>query len=325
MAHLTMEQRYTISVLQGENYPQNLIAERIGKHPSVVSRELKRNRDLRNNEYKPDLAQRKYELRISQKPKRITFTVSIQEYVDSKLRQEYSPEQIVGVSKLENIECVSVERIYEYVWEDKKSGGTLHTHLRNKGRKYRKRGASKDKRGIITDRVDIDQRPKIVEERSRFGDLELDTIVGKDHIGGLLSINDRMTGLIKISKISAKDALQVEQKTVEILMPWKPLLHTLTSDNGKEFANHVVIKNALEVDFFFAKPHHPWERGSNENGNRLIRQYFPKGTDFTLISDQQVAEVEKTLNNRPRKRYGFLSPIQVFNNLTFDQSVAFVT
>lgn len=320
-----MEQRYTIGVLQGEHYTQNLIAERIGKHPSVVSRELKRNRDLRNNNYKPDLAQRKYEQRISQKPKRINFTESIRIYVDSKLRQEYSPEQIVGVSLLENIKCVSVERIYQYVWADKKHGGTVYIHLRNKGRKYRKRGASKDKRGVISDRVDIDPRPKIVEERSRFGDLELDTIVGKDHIRGLVSINDRMTGMIKISEITAKDAPQVEQKIVEILTQWKSLLHTLTSDNGKEFANHVAIKNAVEVDLFFAKPHHPWERGSNENGNRLIRQYFPKGTDFTTISDQQVANVETILNNRPRKRHGFLSPVQVFNNLTFNQSVAFIS
>lgn len=118
------------------------------------------------------------------------------------------------------------------------------TYLRNKGRKYRKRGTSKDKRGIITDRVDIDQRPKIVEESSRFGDIELDTIVGKDHLGVLISINYRMAGIIKISKITAKDALQVEQKIVERLTQWKPLLHTLTSDNGKEFANHVAIKTA---------------------------------------------------------------------------------
>ena len=325
MAHLTMAQRYTISVLLKENYPQILIAERIGKDRSVVSRELKRNRDLRSNEYKPDLAQRKYEQRIDSKPKRINFTESIRLYVESKLRQEYSPEQIVGVSHLENIKCVSVERIYQYIWADKKNGGDLYIHLRNKGRKYRKRGAFKDKRGVIVDRVDIDQRPKIVEERSRFGDIELVTIVGKDHIGGLVSINDRMTGMIKISKITAKDALQVEQKTIEMLTQWKPLLHTLTSDNGKEFANHSAIKNALEVDFFFAKPHHPWERGSNENGNRLIRQYFPKGTDFTTISDQQVANVETILNNRPRKRHDFLSPLQVFNNLSFNQNVAFVT
>lgn len=325
MAHLTMAQRYTISVLQKENYPQIIIAERIGKHRSVVSRELQRNRDLRSNEYKPDLAQRKYEQRIDLKAKRINFTEPIRLYIESKLSQEYSPEQIVGVSQLENIKCVSVERIYQYIWTDKKNGGKLYIHLRNKGRKYRKRGASKDKRGVISDRVDIDQRPKIVEERNRFGDLELDTIVGKDHIGGLVSINDRMTGMIKISKITAKDAIQIEQKTIEMLIEWKPLLHTLTSDNGKEFANHVAIKNALEVDFYFAKPHHPWERGSNENGNRLIRQYFPKGTDFTTISDQQVANVETILNNRPRKRHAFLSPVQVFNNLSFNQNVAFVT
>ena len=168
--------------------------------------------------------------------------------------------------------------------------------------------------------MDIDLRPKIVEERTRFGDLELDTIVGKDHQGGLVSINDRMTGLIKLSKITVKDAAQVEEKIVELLTEWKPLLHTLTSDNGKEFANHRRISSTLEVDFFFAKPHHPWERGSNENCNRLVRQFFPKGTDFTNISKQEIHAVEENINNRPRKRHGFLSPIQIFN-----QKVAFVT
>ena len=132
MAHLTIEQRYTISVLLKENYSQILIAERIGKDRSVVSRELKRNRDLRSNEYKPDLAQRKYEQRIDSKPKRVNFTESIHLYVESKLRQGYSPEQIVGVSQLENIKCVSVERIYQYVWANKKNGGKLYIHLRNK-------------------------------------------------------------------------------------------------------------------------------------------------------------------------------------------------
>lgn len=319
MSHLSQAQRYTIAVLKAENYSQNSIALRIGKDRSVVCRELKRNADKRNGEYKAELAQRKYEQGKADKPKRKYFTAAIQANVEAKLGLKYSPEQIHGLSKIENVACVSVERIYEPIWKDKEKGGDLYKHLRNKGRKYRKRGASKDKRGVIVGRVDIELRPKIVEERSRFGDVEFDTIVGKDHQGGLLSINDRMTGLLKIRKITSKDASQVAQKIVQALTDWKPLLHTGTADNGKEFAQHKAIREQLEIDFFFAKPHHPWQRGANENCNRLVRQYFPKGTDFTNISEQEVQRVENSINNRPRKRHGFLSPIQIFNlNVAFN-------
>ena len=313
MSHLTQEQRYTIAILKAEHYSQKKIAERIGKDKSVVCRELQRNADKRNGVYKAALAQRKYEQRKADKPKHSYFTAPIQTMVEAKLRQDYSPEQITGVCKIAQVDCVSIERIYQHIWADKKKGGDLHTHLRNRGRKYRKRGANKDKRGVIRDRVDIDKRPAIVEKRERFGDLELDTIVGKDHQGGLVSINDRMTGLIKIRKITAKEASQVEEKIVEALHDWKPLLQTATSDNGKEFANHKNISQALAIDFFFAKPHHPWERGSNENCNRLIRQYFPKGTNFDTVAEEEVQRVEDILNNRPRKRHIFLSPIQIFN------------
>lgn len=325
MSHLTQEQRYTISVLKKEGYSQKDIAQRLDRHKSVISRELRRNCDLRNGEYKAKLAQKKYEIRKKEKPKMVYFTDSIRLTVDAKLGLDYSPEQIVGECKRLGIRCVSVERIYQYVWQDKEKGGDLHTHLRNRGRKYRKRGSNKDKRGILVGRVDIDQRPVIVESRSRFGDLELDTIVGKDHQGGLVSINDRMTGLIKIRLITAKDAAQVEEKIVQSLKDWQPFLYTLTSDNGKEFASHIKISEALKVDFFFAKPHHPWERGSNENCNRLVRQYFPKGTDFTNVTIEEVLKVEETINDRPRKRHGFLSPNQVFNNLNLTPKVAFVT
>jgi IS30 family transposase len=325
MSHLTQEQRYTISVLKKEGYLQKEIAEKTGIDKSVISRELRRNCDLRNGEYKAKLAQLKYEKRQKEKPKRVYFTEAIRQLVECKIRQDYSPEQIVGESKRLEIRCVSIERIYQHIWEHKARGGELYKHLRNRGRKYRKRGSEKDKRGVLVGRVDIEQRPKIVEERSRFGDLELDTIVGQNHQGGLVSINDRMTGLIKIRLITAKDAAQVEEKIVDSLKEWKPFLHTLTSDNGKEFANHKRISTTLNVDFFFAKPHHPWERGSNENCNRLVRQYFPKGTDFSTVTDEEIQKVEDKINNRPRKRHGFLSPNQVFDNLIINQKIAFIT
>lgn len=325
MSHLTQGQRYEISVLKKENYSLTSIGAIIGKHKSVVCRELQRNKNAPIDAYKADVAHAKYQARKTAKPVRINFTESIRTYVESRLRCRLSPEQIVGEAKLKGVKCVSIERIYQHIWSNKRQGGDLHTYLRNKGKRYRKRGSSKDKRGIITNRVDISQRPAIVETRSRFGDFEADTIVGKDHIGGLVTLNDRMTGVIKIKKIITKEALEVASKIVDLLEPVKDLMHTITSDNGKEFALHQSVAQALNVDFFFAKPHHPWERGSNENNNRLIRQYFPKGTDFSFVNDQQVQEVEDAINNRPRKRFNFLSPLQVFYNIYPNLTVAFVT
>lgn len=155
MKHLTVEQRYTISVMIQQGYKQKEIAKAIEKDKSVISREIKRNCDKRIGEYRHDLAQRKCEQRHHSKSKKLRFTEQIKTYVDTLLKQYYSPEQIYGRAKLDNIDCVSPERIYQYVWQDKKANGDLYTHLRRKGRKYRKRGAAKDSRGIIKERVDI--------------------------------------------------------------------------------------------------------------------------------------------------------------------------
>lgn len=183
MGHLTKEQRCTIFVMKQQGCNNSLIALMIGKDKSVISRELKRDCDLRSGRYNADLAQRKYESRKQEKPKRSRFTEAVRERVEALLREDYSPEQVTGRCRLEGTECVSHERIYRHVWEDKRRGGDLHTHLRRKGRRYRKRGASKDSRGIIKDRIGIEKRPAIVEQRSRFGDLEVDTVIGKNHKG----------------------------------------------------------------------------------------------------------------------------------------------
>lgn len=141
----------------------------------------------------------------------------------------------------------------------------------------------------------------------------------------MLTVNDRMTGLIKTRKLNTREAQEIEVKMVDVIEVWKPYIHTLTSDNGKEFGNHKAISEALNIDFYFAKPHHPWERGSNENCNRLLRQFFPKGTDFSTVSEEDVQKAEDLINNRPRKRHGYLSPNQVFNKINLTPKVAFVT
>jgi IS30 family transposase len=325
MAHLTQEQRYTISCMLKQGYNKSEIARAITKDKSVVFNEIKRNSDNRSGIYDDDLANRKAAKRQKEKAKNIRFTRFIQDEIELLLRADYSPEQVVGTLKKQEKETVSVERIYQHIWEDKKNKGDLHTHLRRQGRKYRKRGSSKDTRGIIKNRISIDQRNKIVEKRSRFGDLEVDLIIGKNHNQAILTVNDRASGMLKMKKVASKEATVVTIAINEILEDWKPYLRTITADNGKEFAGHEQVAENLEVDYFFANPYHSWERGSNENLNGLIRQYFTKGSDFTEITNKRVKEIETKLNNRPRKRYNYENPIFVMNQLLFNQKVALVS
>jgi IS30 family transposase len=303
--------------MRQSNYSQKAIALAIGKDKSVVSRELKRNSDGRNGEYKSDLAERKCRERHKRKRKSSKFTAPMQDKVETLLREDYSPEQVVGFLKQEGTACVSHERIYQHIWADKKRGGNLYKHLRTKGKRYRKRGAAKDKRGLICNKVSIEERPEVVEKKSRFGDLEIDTVIGKNHQGAIVTINDRATGMLKMKKIPKKEAALVKEAALELLQEWKPLIHTITSDNGKEFALHQDIAKELGIQFYFAHPYHSWERGANENLNGLIRQYIPKKTDLEDISDQFIADIQDKLNNRPRKRLNFKSPNQAFLKVAF--------
>ena len=220
---------------------------------------------------------------------------------------------------------VSAERIYQYIWKDKKTGGKLYKYLRTKGKRYTKRGDSRCSRGQIRNRVDIDQRPEIVEAKDRFGDLEIDLVIGKGHRQALLTINDRATGVLFMSKVRSKEAQVIKEATMELLKDWKPFMKTITSDNGKEFACHQAIAEGMEIDFFFAKPYHSWERGANENLNGLVRQYFPKGSEFADITKEQINYVVQTLNNRPRKRFGYKTPNEILaQKMEKERSVAFI-
>ena len=326
MAHLTLEQRYEIQTYKeaGDNLTE--IADRVGKHKSVISRELKRNCDQRSGEYRAVLANRKAFERQFKKPKFSKFTAEVEINVLYYLGLDYSPEQIVGRAKIDGRDVVSAERIYQYIWTDKKKGGFLYLHMRNKGKKYSKRGHLKGRRGLIKDRVDIDQRPKIVNDKDRIGDLEIDLVVGKEHKGALITINDRATGVLFMDKVQSKEAHIIESKTIEILSDFKPMLFTITSDNGKEFANHKKIAESLAINYYFAKPYHSWERGANENLNGLIRQYFPKKTNFKLVTKNEINQVINILNNRPRKRCGYKTPNEIFaEKLNKNSNVAFMT
>lgn len=325
MAHLTLEQRYKIEAYLNAGKCVTEIADYVGKHRSVVYREIKRNSDKRNGLYRASLAERKTTSRHQCKYKLCRLDAEVECNILYYLSLDYSPEQIAGRAGIEDKKMVSTESIYNYIWNDKRRGGLLYRYLRSNGRRYRKRGCLKDSRGLISGRRDIDKRPKIVDEKNRIGDLEIDLVMGKDHKGALLTINDRATGLLFMDIVKNKEASTIEAKTVELLQEWKPLLKTITSDNGKEFSNHQAIADSLDIDYFFAKPYHSWERGANENLNGLIRQYFPKKSNFELITKVEIQKVINILNNRPRKRFGYRAPNEVFaeklNNLA---SVAFI-
>lgn len=323
MGHLPVAQRYQIQTLCKQGVKPVAIAAFIGKHKSVVSRELRRNCDQRSGEYKAQLAHRKYEQRKGQKPRHMRFTAPVRVYVEEQLAGNYSPEQIAGRARRVG-KCISQERIYQHVWQEKKEGGKRYLHLRTQGKRYRKRGAGKDSRGLLVGWVSIEQRPAIVEHKERLGDLEVDLVIGTGHKGALVTINDTASGMVKIRKVESKEAQVVQEAIVAALGEWKPWLHTITSDNGKEFAQHQKIGSELGVDYYFARPYHSWERGANENLNGLIRQYFPKKTCFREITQQQVEQVENQLNLRPRKRYNYKSPVEQQQEI-INLKVAFVT
>lgn len=313
MSHLTYEQRYTISVMLQAGYTQSSISKALGRSKSVISREIIRNRDGRSKKYIADLAQRKCDARHKEKNKRIKLTSVMRAYIIEKLEQKLSPEQIVGLSIRNGTDCISHQWIYQMIWSDKKRRGRLCKHLRNKGKPYKKRNLFRKIPGQPPNKRDISERPDIVDQRVRFGDLEVDTVLGKHRKSALVTINDRATGMLKMDLVKEKTSSQVTQKIIELLTPWKQLIHTITADNGAEFTKFETIAENLDIEFFFAKPYQSWQRGSNENLNRLVRQYFPKGTDFDKIDPKQVAFVENQINHRPRKRYNFRTPIEMFN------------
>lgn len=316
---LTQEERYQIAALLKAEHDQTKIAMILGRHKSTISREIRRNTGLRG--YRPRQAQRLTEQRRCAKalPRISELAWS---HVDTLLKEDWSPEQISLWLKTEQAISISHEWIYQYILQDKAYGGGLYRHLRCQ-KKRRKRYGSYNRRGQLIDRVSIDERPSIVESRSRIGDWELDTIIGKNHKQALVSLTERKTRYTLIQKVKRKTAESVANAIIKLLSPFSERVITMTSDNGKEFAEHKKIARKLNATFYFAHPYASWERGLNENTNGLIRQYFPKGSDFTNITQKEINRAMNKLNNRPRKCLGIKTPNQVF--LGINPSVALVS
>jgi len=309
---LTYDERCQIYALKRSGKSSRAIGLQLQRDPETIRREIRRNSGSKGYRYKQ--AQEKSHLRrIVASKGAYKMTEGVKRSIESLLIEyQWSPEQISGWLAKEGREHVSHERIYQYIWQDKQAGGTLYTHLRHRGKKYHKRGAGNKRRGIIPGRIDIDQRPDIVAKKERVGDWEADTIIGKSHRGAMLSLVDRASKYTILFPLAGKHAAPVTKAIRQVFGKITPLVHTITFDNGKEFAGHQEIAQTLDAQCFFAKPYHSWERGLNEHTNGLVRQYFPKSTDLTMVTNDQVRTVQHLLNNRPRKSLAFKTPLEVF-------------
>jgi len=305
---LTREERYQISALKAVGQSKTEIAKVLGRHKSTIGREIARNCGLRG--YRPKQAD---SLAVNRRQEKSTRCISDDSWlrVEQLLHEYWSPEQISHWLRQEENIHVSPEWIYQYVLRDKQDGGDLYEYLRCQ-KQRKKRYGTPDRRGQIKGRVSIDERPKVVNERSRIGDWEADTVIGKQGGNVLVTLVERKTRWSIIGKAPNRTAAEVRAVIVKWLLPLSEHVHTLTYDNGKEFALHQDIDKELRSDGYFAHPYHSWERGLNENTNGLIRQFFPKGKDLSDVTDKEIQRVMDKLNNRPRKCLGFKTPNQVF-------------
>jgi len=278
-----------------ENYTQTKIAEILNVSKSTISRELKRNSN--NSYYNPEQAHIQAIRRDKFKVRYKKLTNKIKLEIGKLLRLGDSPEQLVGKLKKDKIANISHETIYRYIYANQKSGGQLYKYLRHKNKKYDNRSSEYKTRGQIKNRVNINKRPKIVDTKARFGDFEVDTIIGKDHKGAIVTLVDRKSKFTLMKIVESKKAEVVTQAIVELLYPIKKLLHTITSDNGKEFSYHEEISKKLNIDFYFCDPY----SGLNEHTNGLVREYIPKKSSFENISQTEITIIQNKLNDRHRK------------------------
>ncbi|MDY0190969.1 MAG: IS30 family transposase [Desulfuromonas sp.] len=316
---LTREERYQISALKSAGHIPVEIALILGRHKATISRELRRNKGLRG--YRPKQAQ---ELTLGRRKNKQRARLSSSHWARVKelMEEDRSPEQISKWLRREENINISHEWIYHYIFLDKQAGGELYTYLRCQ-KQRKKRYGSPDRRGQIKERVSIDERPTFVNDRKRVGDWEADTVIGKQGGAVLITLVERRTRHCVITKAADKSAQQVTDAILRGLKPLDFLVKTITYDNGKEFAFHQQVNHELGTKSYFAHPYHSWERGTNENTNGLIRQYYPKGKDLSDITDAEIRAVMDKINNRPRKCLGYKTPNQVLFGI--NPPVALVT
>ncbi len=311
--HLTQDERYQIHALKRQGVNLARIGAELQRNRSTISRELKRNAGEAG--YKPVAAHTRARARQCERRNAKQFTAAQWAHVHTYLRLYLSPQQASGRLELERTLCISPECIYLHAYQDKAQGGDLVSYLRCQKTRRKRYASGQERRGVLRNRTGIEQRPSVVDKRSRIGDWEGDTVIGKAHQGVLVTLVERKSRYTLATALASRHSDGVTQAVIELLRPHKSQCKTLTFDNGKEFAEHEFIAQCLQAKVYFAHPYCSWERGLNENHNGLLRQFFPKKTNLLKVTQDQVNEAVYRLNHRPRKCLGYRTPHEVFYGL----------
>ena len=310
---LTPEERYMLAALRRQGCNQAEIARALGRHRSTVCREVSRNSSRSDGHYRPFTAQERTQGRRSRSRRNQRFTARDFALVDELLCRQWSPEQVAGHLARSGLLSISHETIYRHVWRDKRAGGALYTHLRGARKRRRKRYGAYDSRGKLAGKRPISERPPEVETRQQPGHWEIDTVMGAGSKDCIVTLVERKSGLLLIGKLAERTTASLNRRVIRLIRREEGAFATVTADNGTEFHDYKGIEARTQVAFYFARPYHSWERGSNENANGLIRQYLPKGMSMAGLSQQQCNAIARKLNTRPRKRLGFRTPLECFN------------
>lgn len=306
---ITPAERYTLGVLRKQGCSDAEIARAMGRHRSTIGREFSRNHSHHDGAYRHSVAQERTNGRRRRSRRQSHFGASEWELIETLLRDKLSPEQVSGRLRQLGVLEISHETIYRYVWRNKRRGGRLFRHLRQPT-KRRKRYGTYEKRGRVDGKRHISERPAAVETRNEIGHWEMDTVIGAGNNHCVVSLVERMTGSVLIGKLTRRNVAVLNSRVIEFIDAHPGLFKTITADNGTEFHGYREIERATGVPIYFATPYHSWERGTNENTNGLIRQYLPKRTSMKKLTQEECNAIASSLNNRPRKRHGFKTPIE---------------
>ena len=302
-----------LAALRRQGYDQSQIARALGRHRSTVCRELLRNSTRADGRYRAFTAQERTNGRRSRSRRNQRFSAEDFALINELLCRQWSPEQVAGyLARLGRL-SISHETIYRHVWRDKREGGTLDTHLRGARKRRRKRYGAYDSRGRLAGKRLISERPPEVESRPHLGHREADTVAGASSKDCVATLVERKTGLVLIGKLKDRTARSLSRRATSLMRRHAGRFETVTTDNGTEFHDYQRIERLTGAAFYLARPYHSWERGSNENANGLIRQYLPKGASMAGLTQHQCNAIAWKLNTRPRKRLGFRTPLECFN------------
>jgi IS30 family transposase len=301
-----------LAALRKQGFNQSQIARSLGRHRSTVCREVSRNSTRADGRYRAFTAQERTNGRRSRSRRNQRFSLQDFAQVDELLCRQWSPEQVSGhLGRVGHLR-ISHETIYRHIWRDKRAGGLLYTHLRGARKQRRKRYGSYDSRGRLAGKRLICERPPAVETRGEAGHWEIDTVMGTGSKDCIVSLVERKSGLLLIGKLADRTTTSLNRRVIGLINRHEGAFETITSDNGTEFHHYQQIEARTQALFYFARPYHSWERGSNENANGLIRQYLPKGTSMAGLSQPQCNSIARKLNTRPRKRLGFKTPLECY-------------